>query len=1053
MYLALIVLPILGSIVSGFFGRKVGVSGSQIITCTCVIITTFLSIIAFIEVGLNNIPVTIYLFRWIDSETLNISWGFNFDSLTVSMLIPVLIVSSLVHVYSIGYMSHDPHNQRFFSYLSLFTFMMITLVTANNFLLMFVGWEGVGICSYLLVSFWFTRIAANQSSMSAFLTNRVGDCFLTIGMFAILWSFGNIDYYTVFSLSPYLNENVITIIGICLLIGAMAKSSQIGLHVWLPMAMEGPTPVSALIHAATMVTAGVYLLMRTSPLIEYSSTVLILCLWVGAITTVFSSLIGLFQQDIKKVIAYSTMSQLGMMVIAVGLSSYNIALFHLVNHAFYKGLLFLGAGAVIHAVADNQDFRKYGGLIAYLPLTYSVMLIASLSLVAIPFMTGFYSKDFILESAYGQYHLSSIIVYFIATIGAMFTTLYSIKVLYLTFLTNPNGSLINYKQGHSAHDADIFMSIPLIILAVFSIFFGYLTKDIFLGLGSGFFSDNGLFIHPSHEIMLDTEFAVPVLFKLLPFFLTISLSLLSIIFTEFYPRLLIKFKLSNIGYNIFSFFNQRFLIELFYNKYISGVILKLGGQTTKVMDKGSIELFGPYGLEKRLTNLSKSIGNLSTGVVTSYALYILIGLIFYISILYYGKTPDNYLELLLILFAFVNINYNFKDSYTINIKPTSINYVTWIIPVLYLKIKTVFPLMSLLLIIVLYILATILKYLYEISILLPFFTFTIYLFVKCYINVKQETFSYSLDIKEKVKIYINFYRDLLSVLIKEFNNIIIYITIIVTTIMLLCINNAFLIYYFDLPVDIVWFKWYFKFCMLGPYMYLSVLITKIYLYYKNKYIINHNIFINNIFHKFTIQRLFLFISLGFLSIYLPNLLIDIPITCYDGFLVTYSYQDYVDSGYKYRFIRTWIDTTKVFKYNDPSCTTPGYPYATTCGSLNSYIDMKIVNNQLPFAANLQEIDRLNNLSYQHISKVHEYSSVRGIIPDISNNGAYMVVTDPQGNTIYNKGTFLYYSTEGAVLGFSVFIPGGQNVPFNYGGINFASSFTIPSNLPVFKAIS
>jgi NADH-ubiquinone oxidoreductase chain 5 len=655
MYLALIVLPILGSIVSGFFGRKIGVSGSQLITCTCVIITTFLAAIAFIEVGLNNIPVTIHLFRWIDAETLNISWGFNFDSLTVSMLIPVLIVSSLVHVYSIGYMSHDPHNQRFFSYLSLFTFMMIILVTANNFLLMFVGWEGVGICSYLLVSFWFTRIAANQSSMAAFLTNRVGDCFLTIGMFAILWSFGNIDYYTVFSLSPFFNENLITIIGICLLIGAMAKSSQIGLHVWLPMAMEGPTPVSALIHAATMVTAGVYLLMRTSPLIEYSSTVLILCLWVGAITTVFSSLIGLFQQDIKKVIAYSTMSQLGMMVIAIGLSSYNIALFHLINHAFYKGLLFLGAGAVIHAVADNQDFRKYGGLLAYLPLTYSVMLIASLSLVAIPFMTGFYSKDFILESAYGQYHLSSIIIYFIATIGAMFTTLYSVKVLYLTFLTNPNGPLVNYKQGYAAHEGDIFMSIPLILLAIFSIFFGYLTKDIFIGLGSEFFSDNSLFIHPLHEIMLDTEFAVPTLFKLLPLFFTIILSFISILITEFYPKLLIKFKLSNLGYNIFSFFNQRFLIELFYNKYISGIILKLGGQTTKVMDKGSIELFGPYGLEKRLTSLSKFIGSLSTGVVTSYALYILIGLIFYISILYYGKTSNNYLELLLILFAFINL--------------------------------------------------------------------------------------------------------------------------------------------------------------------------------------------------------------------------------------------------------------------------------------------------------------------------------------------------------------------------------------------------------------
>src|SRR3981189_3164182 len=250
------------------------------------------------------------------------------------------------------------------------------------------------------------------------------------------------------------------------------------------------------------------------------------------------------------------MSQLGMMVIAVGLSSYNIALFHLVNHAFYKGLLFLGAGGVIHAVADNQDFRKYGGLIAYLPLTYSVMLIASLSLVAIPFMTGFYSKDFILESSYGQFYLSSTIIYFIATIGAMFTTLYSAKVLYLTFLTNPNGPLINYKQ---IHEGDLFLNVPLIVLAIFSIFFGYLTKDIFIGLGTNFFSDNSLFIHPNHEIMLDTEFAVPTLYKLLPLVFTISLSILSILFTEFYPKLLIGFKLSNLGYSIFGFFNQRFL--------------------------------------------------------------------------------------------------------------------------------------------------------------------------------------------------------------------------------------------------------------------------------------------------------------------------------------------------------------------------------------------------------------------------------------------------------------------------------------------------------------
>jgi NADH-ubiquinone oxidoreductase chain 5 len=321
------------------------------------------------------------------------------------------------------------------------------------------------------------------------------------------------------------------------------------------------------------------------------------------------------------------MSQLGMMVIAVGLSCYNIALFHLVNHAFYKALLFLGAGAVIHAVSDNQDFRRYGGLRPFLPLTYSVMLIASLSLVAFPFMTGFYSKDFILESAYGQYYFSSTVVYIIATIGAMFTTLYSVKVLYLTFLTNPNGPLINYKQ---AHEGDIFMSLPLIILAIFSIFFGFITKDLFIGLGSGFFADNALFIHPSHEIMLDTEFGVPTLFKLLPLIFTIVLSIVSLVLSEYLPSILIYFKLSRVGYNIFSFFNQRFLIELFYNKFITGLVLKLGGQTTKVLDKGSIEYIGPFGLEKGLLNISNNISKLNTGLITSYALYILIGLIFYI---------------------------------------------------------------------------------------------------------------------------------------------------------------------------------------------------------------------------------------------------------------------------------------------------------------------------------------------------------------------------------------------------------------------------------------
>ena len=391
--------------------------------------------------------------------------------------------------------------------------------------------------------------------------------------------------------------------------------------------MEGPTPVSALIHAATMVTAGVYLLMRASPLIEYSSTVLVISLWVGGITTVFSSLIGLFQQDIKKVIAYSTMSQLGMMVIAVGLSSYNLALFHLVNHAFYKGLLFLGAGSVIHAVSDNQDFRKYGGLIHFLPLTYAVMFIASLSLMAFPFMTGFYSKDFILESAFGQFQYSSVAMYFTAVIGAMFTTLYSIKVLYLTFLTNANGPVADYNK---AHESDIFMSLPLIILALFSVFFGFITKDMFIGLGSGFFTDNSLFTHPLHEININTEFAVPTVFKLLPLIVTITITISSLALFELLPLLIINIKFTRLAYNIFSFFNLRFLVEYLYNRFIVNFIFKLGGQTTKVLDKGSIELLGPYGLEKGLINISGTLNKLDTGIVTSYALYILIALVLYI---------------------------------------------------------------------------------------------------------------------------------------------------------------------------------------------------------------------------------------------------------------------------------------------------------------------------------------------------------------------------------------------------------------------------------------
>lgn len=435
-----------------------------------------------------------------------------------------------------------------------------------------------------------------------------------------------------------------------------------------------PTPVSALIHAATMVTAGVYLLMRSSPVIEYSVFVLALCLWLGTTTTVFSSLIGLFQQDIKKIIAYSTMSQLGMMVLAIGLSCYSLALFHLINHAFYKALLFLGAGSVIHAVADNQDLRKYGGMIDYLPLTYSVMLIASLSLVAFPFMTGFYSKDFILESALGQSSFAGTAGYIIATIGAVFTTLYSVKVLYLTFLSNPNGSMAYYriaidyfnkiKNYKPAQEGDFFLTSTLILLALFSIFFGFITKDMFIGIGSNLFADNSLFIHPIHEIMIDTEFAVPVLLKLLPFIFTMSFGLIALTLSESLFELVVYFKLSRIGYTIYGFFNQRFLIEFFYNKYITNLIFILGGQITKMLDKGSIENFGPYGLEKGVVKSSKNISYLSTSHVTNYALYFLIAFVIYLICFILNLKLILIISLLMTIYnkkctetSFSNINY------------------------------------------------------------------------------------------------------------------------------------------------------------------------------------------------------------------------------------------------------------------------------------------------------------------------------------------------------------------------------------------------------------
>jgi NADH-ubiquinone oxidoreductase chain 5 len=507
---------------------------------------------------------------------------------------------------------------------------MLILVAGDNYFIMFIGWEGIGISSYLLINFWYTRIQANKSGIKALTVNRVGDMFLSVGFFAIFWVFGNVDYATVFSVAPFINESAITIIGLLLLVGAMAKSAQIGLHTWLPDAMEGPTPVSALIHAATLVTAGVYLMLRSSPIIEYGPTVLIVITWVGALTAFFAATTGLLQNDLKRVIAYSTCSQMGYLFMAVGLSQYNVALFHLVNHAFFKALLFLAAGAVIHGMADQQDLRRLGGLVNFLPFTYTAILIGSLSLMAFPFLTGFYSKDLILEVALGQYEVSGNIAYWLGTISAVFTAFYSFRLISLTFFTVPNAPKGDYLH---AHEAPMIIVIPLVILSILSIVFGYVAKDAFVGVGSDFLSTS-LFQHPDHISLIEAEFGLPLLLKLLPAIGSLFGAGLALYLYHSVPSFTIGLTNNTVGYALYTFLNGKWLFDVVYNKYIINGGLQLGQVISKVVDRGLIELVGPYGFSNVLTNTGRTVASYDTGVITSYALYIILGLISFIFLLF-----------------------------------------------------------------------------------------------------------------------------------------------------------------------------------------------------------------------------------------------------------------------------------------------------------------------------------------------------------------------------------------------------------------------------------
>ena len=631
MYLTLVFLPLISAISAGLFGRYLGPKGSSYTTVTLLIVTFLFSSFAFYEVALIGCPVYIKLVPWINSELLNVDWGFMFDSLTVTMCCIVTFVSSLVHLYSTEYMSHDPHLSRFMSYLSFFTFFMLILITADNYVQMFVGWEGVGLCSYLLINFWFTRIQANKAAIKAMVLNRIGDFGLVLGILIIFVRYKAVDYATVFAITPlfvdqkfiFLNItfNLIDIIGFLLFVGAIGKSAQLGLHTWLPDAMEGPTPVSALIHAATMVTAGVFLIARSSPLFEYTPAMLKVITVLGACTAFFAATVGLLQNDLKRVIAYSTCSQLGYMVFACGLSNYSVGVFHLANHAFFKALLFLGAGSVIHAVADEQDMRKMGGLKNLVPFTYSTMVIGSLALIGFPFLTGFYSKDVILEVAYGKYTTEGHFSYVLGSIGAFLTAFYSTRLLYLTFLASPNG----YKSVIcSAYDSSYQICTALAILSIPSIFIGFYTKDMIIGLGTDFWG-NSIFVLPTNMNMVDAEF-INHSFKILPVILSLLGASSSFLLYTFSNKLLFQIKISILGKKIYNFLNKKWFFDKVYNEYIGQFFFKFGYNVSyKIIDRGIFEIFGPMGLSGSILKKSAKIAGLQTGYLYHITLIILLG--------------------------------------------------------------------------------------------------------------------------------------------------------------------------------------------------------------------------------------------------------------------------------------------------------------------------------------------------------------------------------------------------------------------------------------------
>ena len=605
MILLILFAPLISFLICTFFGSFIGKWSTIFLTTSNILIACVLSLFLLFTTFNSNCCNVLFISSWISCDQLQVSWELMGDTLTFFMCFIVTFISLLVHIYSSEYMKNDPHIIRFFIYLSLFTFFMLILITAANFIQMFVGWEGVGLSSYLLINFWFTRLQANKAAIKAMLFNRIADMFMLLGLFGIYVAFETYDYVVIFSIAPlyaqcYFNlVLVLDFICIFLFLGAMGKSAQLGFHNWLPDAMEGPTPVSALIHAATMVTAGIFLIIRCSYLFEFSVVALNFIAIIGALTAFFGATTGLFFHDLKRVIAFSTCSQLGYMILACGLSRFNIAFFHLVTHAFFKALLFLTAGAIIHSLLDEQDIRKFGSLIKYLPLTYISFLIGSLNLIGFPFLSGFYSKDLLLELIYVSYTNISFFCYFFGLLSIFFTSSYSTRIIILIFLSKSN---FNRYFTKNMFESSFLIKYSLILLSLLSIIFGFFCYDCFSGLGSTFFGTSfffNIYIFNASDI----EFLNPIV-KLIPLVITLLGGFFSFFFYLYNVFFLLLFKNLKVFKYVYKFFLKKWYSDRFVNEVFGLPLLNFCKfYVYNNLDRGLLELYGPSFFSVFITRL------------------------------------------------------------------------------------------------------------------------------------------------------------------------------------------------------------------------------------------------------------------------------------------------------------------------------------------------------------------------------------------------------------------------------------------------------------------